>query len=280
MTNNPTGPELFERALSVSDLTDSRVAAINANTAALVMLTGLYAASHSMRSRELEVWADVIPKPPMTECWGKEARRPACAERHTEDCPYVDPVPEPKHVLLDVGTRVLVSDWERDDDGRLALSNPQAGRISGYDMHKSKYRWQKEWEPGRYSTYDSWAFVDNRVQVHPDGPVCPTIPEREPAEPTGPRIYVQNQRGKQGHVTDTGKVHADGGIRLLVQWHAPGARPVWVPVEMLDIIAAEDVERCENGQTRQECIPSDLCESCQQDDDAEGDEIEESMGLR
>lgn len=128
----------------------------------------------------MDGWRQVIPRAPLPECRSKEARRPECADRHTDDCAYADPPPEPKHELLPIGTRVLVSDWEWEDpdpwergERKLRLKNPQAGRISGYDMHKSKYRWQREWEPGRYAETDSWAFADNRVEVHPDGPDVP-----------------------------------------------------------------------------------------------------------
>ncbi len=44
--------------------------------------------------------------------------------------------------------------------------------------------------------------------------------------------------------------------------------------------AAEDENLCPNGQDRQECTEIDPCESCYQDSQDEGDEIEESMGLR
>ncbi len=37
---------------------------------------------------------------------------------------------------------------------------------------------------------------------------------------------------------------------------------------------------CSNGQSRPECREIDPCEACQQDIDAWGDMIEESMGLR
>jgi hypothetical protein len=273
MTTKRTGPELFARALSVRDMTEAQVAAINANTAALVMLAGLYANNHSMRSRELEVWADVLPSPPMVECWGKEARRPACAERHTEDCPYADPPPEPKHELLPIGTRVLVSETAtKYKDGRIEYARqPYAAKIVGYTAGNSKYKLNHEKFGGGYYDFAMYAFADNRVQVHPEQ-------DTAVAEPTGPRVYVQNHHGKQGHVVEFR--NEKDKLCVLVQWHAPGTEPVWRSLGTLTIIAPEEVERCENGQTRQECTTSDLCELCQQDDDAEGDEIEESMGLR
>lgn len=187
MTDPRTGPELFRdsrtellAAFEQSDkerqdqnLMFALIGAIHAQTAATVLLAEIQAGAHGIRNRELEVWNEVIPGPPLVECWGKEVRRPECAERHTEDCAYADPIPEPKHKLLPIGTRVLVSDWERDDDDNVRLMNPQAGRISGYDMHRTKYRWQREYSTGNYATHESWAFADNRVEVHPDGPAHP-----------------------------------------------------------------------------------------------------------
>jgi hypothetical protein len=195
MTDNErdpqTGPSLFLDSVQEIDaafnectadsqrktdaIASAQVSATQAQVAALVLLAEINALAYGVRSRELEVWREVLPAPPLVECWSKEKRRPECSERHTEDCTYADPVPEPEHVLLPVGTRVLVSDWEREEDMwgdsyTLRLKNPEAGRISGYDMRRTKYRWQKEWEPGRYASCDSWAFADNRVEVHPDGP--------------------------------------------------------------------------------------------------------------
>lgn len=207
-------------------------------------------------------------------------------EGEYDTMPFDDPAATlrellPKHVLLDVGTRVLVSDLEWNEQTRKPeRTNPQPGRISGYDMSKSKYRWRFEFSPGRYTEVDSWAFADNRVEVHPDGPKCPPPPQPVKREPTGPRIYVEDQRGKQGYVVDTGTVNEEGSLRLLVQWFAPGARPVWKQVEMLTIIAAEDVERCPSGQTRDECGSGEnQCELCLADEDNEADAIEGSMNV-
>lgn len=201
MSDNLNGPELFGDSLAhLRDVIEptgmdqddalylriAQVRATQANTAALVMLAGLYADAHGIRSRELEVWSEAIPSPPLVECWGKDARRPQCAERHTDDCDYADPVPEPKHVLLPSGTRVLVSEPEYDEAARKVVwKNPVAGRISGYDLCRTKYRWQREYSPGHYASSESWAFVDNRVVVHPDGPECPTAPVPVKREPTG-----------------------------------------------------------------------------------------------
>ncbi len=41
-----------------------------------------------------------------------------------------------------------------------------------------------------------------------------------------------------------------------------------------------DQDLCPNGQSREECTEIDPCETCWQDQQAEGDMIEESMGLR
>lgn len=216
MTDNLTGPELFsvvnrdidaaledaeasngERALAVAV---AQATATQANTAALVMLAGLYADAHGMRSRELEVWSEVIPSPALVECWGKETRRPQCAERHTEDCDYADPVPEPEPVKQ---------------------------------------------------------------------------------EPTGPRMYVQNRHGEQGYVLEVKHVEKDDSLWYRVQFLSPGAESVLKRADSLTVIAASQVERCENGQTRDECEwGENQCELCLEAEDAEGDEIEESMGLR
>lgn len=192
MTDNLTGPELFnavgskvadahetgtDAELARFDLSVASILATQANTAALVMFAGLFAHVHDVRDADLEGWAKVVPPSPRTECWSMQVRRPECIERHTDDCTYTDPAPEPPHELLPVGTRVLVSDWLWDqDDDSIRLQNPKPGRISGYDTHRTKYRWQYEFSPGQYSKADMWAFADNRVEIHPDGPECPPAP--------------------------------------------------------------------------------------------------------
>lgn len=123
MTDHLTGPELFTAVggkihdaqqettgspHALSDLAHAQLMATQAQTAALVMFAGLYADAHGIRSREIEVWTEVIPAPPLVKCWGKEARRPECAERHTEDCAYAEPAPEP-----DSGLTKLLSRFER-----------------------------------------------------------------------------------------------------------------------------------------------------------------------
>lgn len=193
--NKPTGPDSYRAALRLideadhwmdadmgwkaqlsgeeridrrtADLIKAQVLATNAQTAAIITLasaieSGLY---------ELDGWRDVIPRPPLKECKGEEIRRPECAERHTDDCDYTDPVPEPKHELLPVGTRVLVSDPHRGSCG-CGSAQPYVGKIAGYDMHSTKYQINEEvyGSPGEYYGFVRWAFVDNRVQVHPDGP--------------------------------------------------------------------------------------------------------------
>lgn len=296
MSNHRTGPELFQQAIdSLSAADDERlgsanetaflryaqVRAVQANTAALVMLAGLHADAHGIRSRELEVWAEVLPAPPLVKCWGKEARRPECAERHTEDCDYADPVPEPKHELLPVGTRVLVSEpvWD-DTKQRVVWDNPEVGRISGYDMHRSKYRWQREYNPGSYASHDSWAFVDNRVVVHPDGPECPPPPQPVKREPTGPVVYFRQRNGRTGHIIEFAKGSTED-TTVLVQIHTPGAGPTWRTMDQIQVIHPSEVVRCPNGQTGDECGSGEnQCEACLQDEDEAGDEIERSMGLR
>lgn len=307
MPDNPTGPATYHKgrrliddaahwmnadigwkaelsseeriARRMADLAEAQVHATNANTAALVMLGNLIANATDQDSVELDAWAEAIPPSPLKRCWSVDRRRPECAERHTEDCAYADPVPEPKHELLPVGTRVLVSERARPlYHGDLKLMNPVAGKIVGYDMHKTKYRWQREISPGVYTTADTWAFMDEHTVVHPDGPECPPAPE--PGAPTGPRIYVQNHHGKQGHITRFDQKE-DGRVCGLVQWYTPGAEPVWRTLDTLTIIADSQVERCPNGQTRDECgTGENQCELCLQAEDEEGDMIEESMGLR
>jgi hypothetical protein len=188
MTDNKTGPEYFKAinaeindAFAIDDMLEriaallsAQVEAQRAHIAALVML----AENHSdYPPYEVEAWREVIPLPPLKECRSKENRRPQCKERHTEDCDYADPPPEPKHKLLPVGTRVLVSDVEWDDDRRkMVYRNPEPGMISGYTAGRSKYMWRREYPHGSYADYDSYAFADNRVEVHPDGPECPPKP--------------------------------------------------------------------------------------------------------
>lgn len=269
-SNYPTGS--VER---VEITQEGMLNAMMAQTAAIVMLTEVIATATGADHYELDSWREAVPASPLKACRGKEIRRPACEERHTDDCAYADPPPEPKHVLLDVGTRVLVSDWRMNPEGELRLTNPQAGRISGHAAGGHKYRWQYEFEPGIYSEHEQFAFADNRVEVHPDGPECPSPPQPVKREPTGLRVYVENHHGKQGHVVEVSAMN--GAVMFRVQWYTPGTEPVWKAADTLTVIPADRVERCERGQTRQECTEIDPCEPCQQDIDAEGDAIEESM---
>ena len=197
--------------------------------------------------------------------------------------PEPEPEAEPKHKLLPVGTRVLVHDLVWNEDTRKPEpTNPEPGKIVGYDMHRTKYRWRREWnyQEDRYSEHDQWAFADNRVQVHPDGPECLSDPEPVKREPTGPRVYVKHPRGKDGYVVEFGR-KAEDEVAALVQWHTPGTVPVWVSMDRLAIIHPDDVDRCPNGQANDECGSGEnQCEPCRQAEDAEGDAIEESMGLR
>lgn len=282
-----TGPELLAQSLRYTEQAEdaefgtfeeqraAQFAMLRGQQAQSALLLALLDNMHDYAPYEVETWREVLPLPPLKECKGKEARRPECAERHTEDCDYADPIPEPPHKLLPVGTRVLVSETAtKYPDGRIIYDKqPKVAKIVGYDMGRTKYELNDEKFGGGYYNFSTWAFTDNRVQPHPeqDGAVT---------EPTGPRIYVQDVRGRQGYVVDTGKVDDEGGVRLLVQWFRPGARPVWKPVEALNIITADDVERCPNGQTRDECASGEnQCERCLADEDAEAEAIEGSMNV-
>jgi hypothetical protein len=329
---------------------EAQVHATQAQTAALVLLIETVAAAAGVGAFELDAWRDVIPAPALKECKGREIRRPACADRHTEDCAYADPPPEPKHVLLPIGTRVLVSDLVWNDETRKPeKTNPEPGRIVGYDLSRSKYQWQREWNwaEGRYSEHVQWAFADNRVEVHPDGPECPpgsedypsiclpvkhkpsggqgfvirstddpgkllvrwgkpgaalsevdttdlefvaiadhdqTDNEVQPApepvtpEPTGPRVYVRHMRGKQGHILAFEQRKQN--VAAQVQWYVPDTRPVWVSMDLLEIITADEIARCPNGQTGDECGSGEnRCELCLADEDNEADTIERSTDL-
>lgn len=252
-----------------------------ANTAAIVMLAEIIANASGVDHDDLDAWREKIGMTWLKECRGQSTRRPECAERHTEDCTYADPIPEPKHELLPVGTRVLVSDWRVNPEGELRLTNPQPGRISGHAAGGHKYRWQYEFEPGIYSDHDQFAFADNRVEVHPDGPECPPAPKPVKREPTGPRMYVQRKHdGKQGHIVGQVEKNGQGNAKVQVQWHTPGAQPVWVLVERLEIILPSEVHRCPNGQTGDECGSGESqCERCLADEDAEAEAIEGSMNV-
>lgn len=302
----PTGPDLFAFAEasfnkarsagsdpdnptfgSPEELYHFRAAdfhAKQAQTAAVVMLAEVISTATGANHRDFEGWREKIGVHWIKECWGKEIRRPQCEERHTEDCTYADPVPEPEHVLLSVGTRVLVSDGHA-GSCNCGKQQPYVGRIAGYDMHRSKYQISEECygTPGEYYSFVRWAFADNRVQVHPDGPqYMPTsAPEPVKKEPTGPRIYVENDRGKQGYLVDVYHHEKDGTLWYTVQFFSPGAKSVRKRADSLTVIAESQVERCPNGQTRDECESGEnQCEPCRQAEDEEGDEIERSMGLR
>lgn len=287
----PTGPKLFaeaekRRTEAVTETGDERtyqllqalVAAVQANTAVQLMIAEN---QHDFPPYETDAWREVLPQPPLRECRNKEARRPECAELHTEDCQYADPPPEPKHVLLDVGTRVLV-DPLHDPDCVCASTQPYAGKIAGYDMHRSKYQINEECygRPGEYYDFVKWEFVGNRVQVHPEGPECPPPPKPVKREPTGPVVYVENKYGKQGRLIEVYHHEKDDSLWYTVQFFSPGAEPVKKRADSLTVIAASQVERCPNGQTRDDCGSGEnQCEPCLADEDEEADAIEESMGL-
>jgi len=203
------------------------------------------------------------------------------AIQHATVTPEPEPEPEPKHELLPVGTRVLVS--EKHDAGCSCASlQPWVGKIAGYDLHRSKYQINEEryGSPGDYYDFVRWAFADNRVQVHPDGPEPSTTPEPVKQEPTGPRVYVKHPRGKDGYVVEFGRKIEDK-LAALVQWHTPGTSPVWVSMDRLTVIHSDDVDRCPNGQANDECGSGEnQCELCLEAEDAEAEDIERSMGLR
>lgn len=254
-----------------------------ANTAALVMLAEVIANASGVDHDDLDAWREKIGMTWLKECRSKERRRPQCAERHTEDCPYADPPPEPKHELLPVGTRVLVSDLVYDEITRTPeRKNPQAGKIVGYAGGNHKYRWRYEIEPGWYAGHDQFAFADNRVEVHPDGPECPPDP-RQPKPPTGPRIYVEHRITRtQGHIVGMVPLgEGDGTAVPEVQWYIPGAQPVRVMMSDLLFITSDTVDLCPNGQTGDECGSGEnRCEPCLAVEDNEADVIERSTGLR
>lgn len=301
MADNPTGPELFAGASSYLDdiangetgdprfgeddnrllyATIANALAVQAQTAMLATLITAVSPD-GCEPYEMDTWRAVIPLPPLKECRGKDIRRPECADRHTEDCVYVDPAPEPKHVLLDIGTRVLVSPLHS-PDCTCASTQPYVGRIAGYDMSCSKYQINEECygRPGTYYDFVKWEFATNRVEVHPDGPECPSPPKPVKREPTGPRVYVERRDGLQGHIVKT-YASEHGYTWATVHWYRPGRDDMNIPLETVTIIAPSKVDRCENGQTGDECGSGEnQCEPCLQAEDAEADMIEESMGLR
>ena len=106
------------------------------------------------------------------------------------------------------------------------------------------------------------------------------IEEDAPAKagPVGPRLCVQSLRGKQGYVLRGPFRQSDDRLAVQVQWFRPGVQPVWVGMDVLKIIPADEVERCPHGQTGDECASGEnQCELCLADED---DMIERSMGLR
>lgn len=290
MTTNRTGPELFDSALAhrrdAVDMYDPGTAeqreqldiglleAVNANTAMLRTIAGILATAAGVRDADLEGWNEVIPTTPQRTCWSRTDRRPECAERHTEDCDYTDPEPEPEHELLPVGTRVIVHPVRVvHQDGRVTYSGqPSTAKIVGYDTFRSKYQLNAEKFGGGYYDFVTWAFADNRVQPHPEQ-------DTVVAEPTGPRIYVEHYHGKQGHVVEVSSMN--GELMFLVQWYTPGSGPVWKTAANLTIIPADQVDRCPHGQTRDNCGSGEnQCEPCLAAEDNVADTIERDMGLR
>lgn len=208
--SNPTGPDLFRSAAieldgakNTRDLLSALVLSVQAQTAAIVMQTEEMATPTGTDNGDLDAWRMVLPpEAPWTtvtfevdgdtvrdgeegETWEAQYRVP----QHVADDPklteemaeqYSFPrhvrlacKPKPKHELLPVGTRVLVSERKHFDEDY--PEQPYVGRIAGYDMHRSKYQINPEsyGEPGVYRDYVKWAFADNRVERHPeqlDGP--------------------------------------------------------------------------------------------------------------
>lgn len=285
----PTGPDLFamaddfyNKAKAEPGYGSAKQAyffqaanfrAQQANTAALVMLAECVT---TVDHFDFDGWREKIGLTWLKKCRGEDVRRPQCTPTHSEDCAFADPVPEPKHVLLPVGTRVLVSERAtKYPDGRIVYDKqPKVAKIVGYDMHKSKYQLNDEMINGGYYDFVTWAFADNRVQPHP---------EQDTAVPalTGPRIYVQDRRSKQGYVVEVYHHEKDDTLWYTVQFFSPGATPVKKNADSLTVIAESQVVRCPFGQTRDECGSGEnQCELCLTAEDQEADEIEESMGLR
>lgn len=61
-----------------------------AQTAAIVMLTEVIADAANVFHCDLPGWREKIGATWLKECRSKEIRRPACEERHTDDCIYAD----------------------------------------------------------------------------------------------------------------------------------------------------------------------------------------------
>jgi hypothetical protein len=123
---------------------------------------------------------------------------------------------------------------------------------------------------------DAWDRVIPPSPLYTD-----PVPEPVKQEPTGPRVYVQNLRGKQGHILEMEYRGDNEALYAKVQWYSPGARPVWTLFDVLTVIAASRVERCPNGRTGDECGSGEnQCELCLRAEDQEADTIERSMGLR
>lgn len=298
---------------SPEELYHFRAAAFHAQqatTAAIVMAVETFANASGADHYDLDGWRSKIgvtypwddatftidglnaPHGESGESWevtyrvpGHVARRESLTEAQVNaEFPHAQPSyrrlarkPEPPHVRIPVGTRVLVSERAiKYPDGRIVYdTQPKVAKVVGYDTFNSKYQLNVERFGGGYYDFVTWAFVDNRVQPHPEQDTA--VPA-----PTGPRVYVRKRSGKQGHIVDLAPEIGDDGLRMVkVQWYTPGCDPVWVRVLDLEIITASEVDRCPNGQTGDECGSGEnQCEQCVQADDAEGDMIEESMGLR
>lgn len=128
-------------------------------------------------------------------------------------------------------------------------------------------------------TYDhTVVFMHERPRPEPVEP-APT-PEPVKQEPTGPALYVQHDSGKQGQVIGL-RTQAPRIYEYEVRWFKPGQPVTWAPAAQTYPIDADDLHRCPNGQTGDQCSEGEnQCELCLADEDNEADMIERSMGLR
>jgi hypothetical protein len=201
--------EEYDAAFSLSDdgdpctpqLLSSLVSATQAHVAATVMLAEITASAANVDHYDLDAWRQAIPpEAPWTtvtfevdgdtvrdgeegETWEAQYRVP----QHVADDPQLTEEmaeqysfprhvrltrkPKPKHELLPVGTRVLVSDPHGANCG-CGNEQPWVGIVRGYDMHRTKYEIAEEryGSPGEYYNFTRWAFADNRVQRHDEQP--------------------------------------------------------------------------------------------------------------
>ena len=76
-----------------------------------------------------------------------------------------------RHEKLPVGTRVTVNDRMTRYDYKVEYDgHPWVGKITGYASNGC-YKIVREWGSGDYSEHTDFVFMDERVKVHPEGPV-------------------------------------------------------------------------------------------------------------